>query len=112
MEMKVLIQCVMLWKFQNNKISTETLRKICSILGLSIITDYQVWNWFSKFYSGDTLFRDGRWSDFNQDAIKESVGWNPCKSIQELALDHDISQSTICHHLKSKQTGHLASSYT
>ena len=44
--------------------------------------------------------RAGYSSDFDQDVLKELVECNPHKSTWELALDLDISQSTICCYLK------------
>ena len=54
---------------------------------------HQVQNWFLKFCSEDTLLR-------NQDTFRELVECNLRKSTQELALDLNISQSTICCHFK------------
>ena len=47
---------------------------------------------FPKFYSGNmSLKRPGYSLDFNQDALKELVECNPCKSTQELENDLNTS---------------------
>ena len=38
--------------------------------------------------------------DLDQDALRKLVECNPCNSTQELTLDLNTSQSTICYHLK------------
>ena len=48
----------MLWEFKNNKNTTETVKKICSIYGQGVNADCQVQNWFSKFHSGHMSLRD------------------------------------------------------
>ena len=54
-------------------------------------------------------------SGINQDTLKELVEFNPYKSGQELALDLDRSQSTICDPSKnigkSEQIGNWGSKY-
>ena len=42
-ELKVHIQQVILWEF-NNKNATERTKKICCVYGQGVITDHQVWN--------------------------------------------------------------------
>ena len=95
----------MLWEFKNNKNATETTKKLCSIYVQDVITDRQVWNWFSKFRSGDISLRDkprpGHSSDFHLDILRELVKSNLCKSTRKLALDQNTSQSTIFCHLKN-----------
>ena len=92
----------MLCVFKNNKNATEAVKKISSVYGQSIITDHQ--KWFAKFHSSDTSLTDqprpGHLSDLDQDALRELVECNLCKITQELAVDLNTSQSTICHHLK------------
>ena len=56
--MKVLRGHVMLGEFKNNKNATESAKKICSVYGQGVITECQVWNYFSKFPSGDTSLKD------------------------------------------------------
>ena len=94
-ELKVHIRHVMLWKFKNNKNTTETAKKIMSVYSQGVITKYKVWNWFSKIHSGHTSLRDEPRpecsSDPNQNGLKELVECNPCKSTQELALDFNSS---------------------
>ena len=90
------IQLVMLWEFKNNKNATWTTRKICSVYLQGVITDHQVWNWFSKFYSGDKSLRDEPRqecsTDLDQDASRELVECNMHKNTQELALDLNTSK--------------------
>ena len=57
-EMKVPIQHVMLLEFKNTQDITETTKKICSAYGQGVIIDDPVWNWFSKFCSGNAFLRD------------------------------------------------------
>ena len=61
-------------------------------------------NGFSKFRSGDTSLRDkirqGRSSDLNQGALKDLAEYNLHKNTQDLSLDFNTSQSTICGNLK------------
>ena len=91
----------MLWEFKNNK---NIAKKICSVCTQGVITDHQVRNWFSKFHSGDTALRDklkpGCSLDLDQEALRDLVECNPLKSTQELVLNLNTFQSTICHHLK------------
>ena len=65
----------MLWEFKNNKNAEETAQKIFIVYDQVVITDPQVWNWFSKFCSDDTSLRDKpRWrclSDLDQDALRD-----------------------------------------
>ena len=48
----------MLWKFKNNKNTTEIAKKICNVYGQGVINDHQVQNWLSKFCSDDMSLRD------------------------------------------------------
>ena len=78
---------------------------MCRVYIQGIITEHQVQNWFSKFRSCDTAFRDEPrpWcsSIFDQDALSELVEWNICQSTREFFLfDFKRPQLTICHHLK------------
>ena len=40
---------VMLWKFENNKNATETVKEISNVYDQGVITDCQVQNWFQSF---------------------------------------------------------------
>ena len=103
-ELKVHNWHVTFLEFKNNENATETAKKICSVYCQDVISKCQVQNWLSKFYSGDMMLRDefraGLLSDHNQDALRELLECNMSKSTWELALDLNISQSTICHYLK------------
>ena len=94
-ELKLHIWHVMVWEFKNNKNAIEIVKKILSVYGQGVITDHQVWKWFSKFCSSDMSLRDEPRiecsSDLNQNALRESVKWNLDKSTQKLALDLNIS---------------------
>ena len=72
-EIKVHIRHFILWEFKNNKDTTETAKETCS--GQGVITNYQVWNCFSKFRSGDSSLknesRQGHSLNPSQDALKE-----------------------------------------
>ena len=93
-----------MWEFKNNKIATETDKKISSVYGQGVIIDRPGRNWFSKFRSGDMPLKDKSWpersSDLNQDDLREFVECNPRKNTLELVLDLNTSQSTICFHMK------------
>ena len=41
-ELKVYVQYVMLWEFENNKNDTEMAKKICSVYDQGVLTDHQV----------------------------------------------------------------------
>ena len=90
-ELKNHFQHVILWESNNNKNSTKTAKKISCGYGQSVVTDHQVWNWFSKFRSGHIIRRDvprpERSSHLDQEALRELVECNLCESIQELALE-------------------------
>ena len=77
-ELKVYIWHVILWEFKN---TTETVKKISNIYGQGVITNHQVWNWFSKFCSGNTLLknepRSRCSSDLDQEALRELVECDP-----------------------------------
>ena len=79
-ELNVHIWHVMFWEFYNNKNVIETAKKIGSIHGQGVITDNQVWNWFSKFHSSNTSFRDeprpGWSSEFDEYALRELTECN------------------------------------
>ena len=98
---------VMLWEFKQGNNAMETAEKICSVYGEGTITDRAVQNWFVKFCSGDTSLKDeqrpGRSSDFDDDALKALVEYNPRQSTQELADKLNTSQSTICRHLEKME---------
>ena len=51
--------------------------------------------------------KPGRSSDLNQDPLRELVECNPRKSTQELALDLNTSQSSMCRHLKIMEERNL-----
>ena len=106
-ELKVHIRHAMFCEFKSNKNSTEIAKKTSSVYVQGVITDRQVWNWFSKFHSSDTLLKDEprieRPSVLDQEALRELVECIPRKSTQEVPLDLNISQSTICHHLKREE---------
>ena len=59
---------------------------------------------FQSFFSDDMLLIDkprlGWLSNLDQDALRKLVDCNLLKRIQELGLDLNTSQSTICCHLK------------
>ena len=92
-ELKGHIQFVMWWEFENSKKYDRKAKKICSVYGQGLITDWQVQNWFSKFCLSDES-RSGCFSDVNQDAFRELMECNPCKNTQELTSIHSNSQST------------------
>ena len=91
MELKVPIHHVMLSKFVNNQNTSEQLLKKCSVYSQGVITDCQIWNWFSKFYASKMSLKDehrpGYSSDFNQDDFRELMECNLGKSTQEVTLD-------------------------
>ena len=103
-ELKAHIKHIILWEYKDNKNATETAKEICSVYDQGVMTDRQVWNWFSKFRSGDASLRNeprlGRSSDLEQDFSRQFVECNPHKSPRELALDVNISKFTIWCHLK------------
>ena len=45
-------------ELKKKKNAIEIAKKICSVYGLCIITDHQIWNWFSKFHSGDMTLKE------------------------------------------------------
>ena len=47
-ELKVYIWQVMLHELKNNKITTQTVKKIFSVYARGVITDRQIRKWFSK----------------------------------------------------------------
>ena len=59
-------------------------RKFQVLMTKGVITDHQVQNWFSKFHSDNTSWRNeprpGRSSDLDQDTLRELVECNQCKS--------------------------------
>ena len=103
-KLKVHIQYVMLWELKNNKNTSETANKICSVNGQGVVTDHQVQNWFSKFSPGNRPLKDehrqGSQPNFDQNAFRELGECNSRKSTRELAPDLIISQCTICRLLK------------
>ena len=50
----------------------NTAKNIWSIYDQGVITDCQVWNWFSKFCSGDTSLRDKPRRSQKQEVLRES----------------------------------------
>ena len=96
-EVKVHIRHLMLWKFKNNKNSTETSKKMASIYGQGVITDSQIRNWFSKFCSGDkwtqtrTLIRP--W-------LRCSKWIGSMQPTQKYSRIITLHSFTICNHLK------------
>ena len=99
-EVKLHIWHVMLWEIKKNKNTTERAKKIFSIHGQGVITDHQVWKWFSEFHSGNISLRvkpkPESSLDVDQDALRELM---ECK-YTKLTLDLNTFQSTICHHVK------------
>ena len=59
----------MLWEIKNNKNATKRANKIYSIYDQSVITDSQVWKWFSNFRSDDTLLKDESRSEGSSDHV-------------------------------------------
>ena len=47
-KLKVQIQYVMLFEINNDKHSTESMKKLSNVYDQIVITDHQVLNWFSK----------------------------------------------------------------
>ena len=94
-ELKVHIWQVLLWEFKSKKNRSETVKKFSSVYDHDIIADYQVENWFSKFRSGETSFRDefrpGHLSDLDLDVLREFMECNPRKRTRELSLDLNTS---------------------
>ena len=102
-EVKVFFRHVIVCKFKINKDATETVKKNFSAYDRGVITDCQVWKWFSKLRSGGMSLRDksrqGRASDIDQDALGEFVEYYLRKTTRGLAFD--TSRSTICYRLKN-----------
>ena len=64
--------------------ATKTVQKICSIYDQGVITEHQVQNWLSKFYSGNI---SGRWTQASmlvrlRDTLKELVKYDPQKVLK------------------------------
>lgn len=51
----------------------ETFWKVCSVDGQGVISDWQVWNWFAKFWSGKISLEDES-LNFDDETLKSWVG--------------------------------------
>ena len=88
----------MFWEYKNNKIATETFKKIFIVDDQGVMIDCKS-ETFSKFISSNMIERPEHTLDLNQDALRELVECNLHKSTQELTFDLNTLQSIICCHL-------------
>lgn len=76
-----------------------------SVYGDSSMSKTQIYEWHTKFKSGDRDLEDkprsGRPSTLDDEEILSAVDVNPYLTEQELADDFGVAQSTISTHLKS-----------
>ena len=90
-ELKVHIRHTMLWEFKNNKKLKKTTENKSSADEQNVISDLQVRKCFFFFFcSGDMSLRDeprlGRWSDLDQEALRELVKDKRRKSPQHIPI--------------------------
>ena len=87
----------------NNVSSRNSWWKFQVVIGQDILPDRQLRNRLAKFRSDDSLADKSRprssWN-LDEDPLSELVAFNRGKIAQELALDLNTYQFTICHHLK------------
>ena len=86
------------------KILQNQIRKCLMFMAKVILLTTKFKTGFQSFFSDDTSLRYEMRPecllDPEQDTLRKLVLYNLHKSIGELALDHNKSQSTICYHLK------------
>lgn len=82
----------MLWVFKQQNNIIETSRKIYSACGQGVLTDQQIWNWFTKICSGETSLEDEpsieHSLDFDDEALKQSM-------IKYLGINKGVKYITI-----------------
>ena len=103
----------------DNKSARETAKKICSVYGQGIITNYQVKNWFSKFSSDDISLRDEPKPGYSSDLDQDTKRIGGMQSMQKYSRIRTRFQHILIHNLpplekdrKSVQAGCFGSSYS
>lgn len=96
---------IFLYEFKLGHNASEACRNINEAFGEGTTSDRTVRRWFERFRSGDMSLEDeegrGRPSEIDNDQLIELVESNPQTTIRELALDLDVSISTISRHLQA-----------
>ena len=94
----------MLFLFHQGKNAAEATRIICLTYS-NVLNVNKCQYWFRRFILGDfnisDLYRSGRPSKFDNDALRLLVESDPRKTIQELSIDLGSSWSTVQRHLNS-----------
>ena len=99
------IRHILLFFLNKGKNASETVREIECVYGQGIISDSQCRRWFVKFRNGNTDLNDeqrsGRPEELEIDVLKTTIESNPTTTVRELAIELNVSHTTIHRHLKT-----------
>ncbi|XP_047139814.1 histone-lysine N-methyltransferase SETMAR-like [Hydra vulgaris] len=99
-----IIRACLLYEFKLGTKAAEACRKICAAFGEGTIAERMCQKWFKKFSSGNENLEDElrseRPSTVNNEEIKLAIEQDSSKTCQDLTLRFNVSDETICSHLK------------
>ena len=101
---KIQICTIFLFQFKLGRKAAETAHDINDVFGPGTTNKRVAQRWFKKFCNGDKSLKDensrGQATAINNKHLKALIEANPCKTIQEVAVELEIDHSTVVRHLK------------
>ena len=91
------LEHIMLYYFKKGGNASETQKKICTMCGEGVATDWTYQKWFVKFCAGDFSMDDAPWSnrpvEVDTDQMETLIESNQCYVMWEIADMLKISKS-------------------
>jgi transposase len=101
---QLFIRSIMLFEFDQKKSEMETYRKITTVYDKETISLPTVYNWFTRFRSGDRSLENkplpGATPLIDKDRLQKLIEENPSYTLNELAKRLNVSKATVCRHRK------------
>ena len=94
----------MLHEYHSKKNAVQATQSICFAYRDSVLDARTCQNWFARFRSGKFHLNDqdqsGRPAEADDGKLEKILEEDPRKSTREHAIEHAVSQTTVCNRLK------------